>query len=663
MADLDSRSVGNMRQNAQNAEQTKVIRNSNRFPLDYTHPTTHRYGDIDIFYHFYGERGDRVPLRTGHSVRTFTMKSPNEIDIYMRKHFIHVPMKAIYPRTWDTVLYPLPVDGDTPPLNARANFPIVRYVKSLVDKLNSLGTFTNTSTITQFADYIRYLDYLSNVVSNGSLLAKLNMHFSDLVSVVDNGFMSFDRAVSAWYSTNVDFFYDRTYTFRLLSGDNYQYVSVYFGEPHSSSASPYDICVTSLHQLLDYFRLSDYDLYGLSGYQNLFEQIAGSVYTFKCNDVNKDELVNIEAVIAYQLSCAQFYTNDRVDDIYSASVFRDYFQSLVFPYHSYLTFNYNGVDYLYDIFSQVYFSALVENANFPEFASIINVLFEYRKSLRYGDYFLGARTKPLAVGESSVPIGASGVRIEDITRSAALQRLRYNINVIGRKINNQLQGLIPGLAPKSPDDIPTSIASQDFNIGQDATVVNNTSQSQFIDPSSQTILLNSGASDYAFEIEVTEPCILLGLVSFVVPRVYSKTIDRFAFHLDRFDMFIPQMQFVGDQEIYQKELFGLSRGGGEFPFAYNQQYSEYKQRYPFASGGFVEFLPSWEMITDNQEGFLNSPDRVLSSRVAHSVNSEFDRFFVSLLGFSHADYFHFIVKHYNTSTPERAMAWNPQPLL
>lgn len=662
MPDLDSRSVGNMRQNAQNAEQTKVIRNSNRFPLDYTHPTTHRYGDIDIFYHYYGERGDSVPLRTGHSVRTFTMKSPNEIDIYMRKHFVHVPMKAIYPRTWDTVLYPLPVDGDTAPFDARANFPIVRYVKALVDHLNTLGTFTNTSNISEFADYIRYLDYLSNVVSNGSLLAKVNMHFSDLVSVDGMGSLSFDRAVSAWYTNNVEFFIGRTYTFTTSSenGDD-QLFSVYFGDPNR--ADSFDICVESLHQLLDYFRTYNYSLYRISNFSNLLEQISASTYTFICNDVNLDEFVNIESVIAYQLACAQFYTNDRVDDIYSASVFRDYFQSRLFLHLYPEFFEFDGVQYLYEVFSQHYFSLLVDTVHRPEVAFTLNLLFDYRKSLRFGDYFLGARTKPLAVGESSVPVGADGVRIEDITRSAALQRLRYNINVIGRKINNQLQGLIPGLAPKSPDDIPTSIASQDFNIGKDATFVNNTSESQIIDPSSQTMLLNSGASDYAFEIELTEPCILLGLVSFAVPRVYSKTIDRFAFHLDRYDMFTPPLQFVGDQEIYQKELFGLGRGGANLPYAYNQQYSEYKQRYPFASGGFVEFLPSWEMITDNQGGVQNASDRVLSPRIAHSVNSEFDRFFVSLLGFSHADYFHFIVKHYNTSTPERAMAWNPQPLL
>ena len=55
--------------------------------------------------------------------------------------------------------------------------------------------------------------------------------------------------------------------------------------------------------------------------------------------------------------------------------------------------------------------------------------------------------------------------------------------------------------------------------------------------------------------------------------------------------------------------------------------------------------------------------RSLDVAFSHSSSSEFDRFYKSTLGNSLADYAHFIVKHYNISTPSRAMAWNPVPLL
>lgn len=672
MADLDSRAVGNLAQNSQNAEQTNVIRNSNRFPLDYSFPTTHRYGDIDLFYYYFGERGDRVPLRTGHSVRTFTMKSPNEIDIYMRKHFVHVPMKAIYPRTWDEVLYPLPVDGDVAPVDGRANFPILKYINSLISKIRSASDTPSDTSLAprQFGILMRLFDSLSDVVSNGSLFSAFNIHLSDTVSAYytpNEAFYSLDRALSLFYTEIAARMEGNVFSLEYIN-DNDATALVRIGF-NVTSAAEVDYNVTTWHQ---FHELIVRYGYCFTDKASLFASFFGEfVPALSPTFVSSTEMINIEPILAYQMSCAQFYTNDRVDDIFSANTYRNYVQELYLTNYDLDPFGFNGVSYIYDTFSQHYFSIIIDgfssipfdDSSLFDHLNYFDALFKHRRSLRYGDYFLGARTRPLAVGESSIPVTGDGVMVEDITKSAALQRLRYNINVIGRKINNQLQQLIPGKAPRTPDDIPLHIASQDFNIGKDSQSVANTASNQLEDPNSITQYLNHGSSDFAFQIDITEPCIILGLVSFAVPRVYSKTVDRFAFHLDRYDMFIPQMQFIGDQEIYRKEFFGLSAQDGNDPFAYNQQYSEYKQRYPYAAGGFIEFLPSWEMITDNKDSLHAPWERKLSSKLVHSIPCEFDRFYLSLSGNSLADYFHFIVKHYNTSTPERAMAWNPQPLL
>lgn len=670
MADLDSRTAGNLKQNAQNAEQTKVIRNSNNFPLDYTHPTSHRYADIDLFYHYYGERGDVVPLRTGHSIRTFTFASPNEIDIYMKKQFLHIPMQAIYPRTWNEVLYPLPVDGDVAPPDGRANFALYRYFRALLSKLNTL-VGPDAFNWSNLGITVKILDCMQNVVSNGSLFAKLNMHFADFVSYVTykNGKQSFDRAISTFYSDLFQLLVGSTITFIVDNPDSTQVqYTVFVGDPMDVPNTSLPV-VSTWHKLHDYFREYDYSFRIAS----TIEEKPSSFVVQPSLTIPLDTYINIEALIAYQLCCAQFYTNDRVDNIFSANTYRNYIQELQSFAVNLESFEFNGVRYLYDIFSQHNFDLLLDVLEQSDISSAslfldpINQMFEYRKSLRFGDYFLGARLKPLSVGESSIPVVGDSVQVEDITKSAALQRLRYNINVLGRKIANQLMGLIPGKRPSSPQDIPTLIADQVFNIGKDQSETTNTGDAQLSsDPQFAmpvTAALNSGSSDFAFKIELSEPCIILGLVSFSVPRIYSKTIDKFAFHLDRYDMFIPQMQFVGDQEIFRKELFGLSIPSPNLPFAYNQRYSEYKQRYSYASGAFIEFLPSWDMITDNTDGTFLQANKNLDPTYAHSISSEFDRFYKSLSGNSLADYFHFIVKHYNHSAPDRAMAWNPQPLL
>lgn len=666
MADLDARAVGNMRQNAQNVEQTNVIRNSNNFPLDYSHPTSHRYGDIDLFYHYYGERGDTVPLRTAHSVRTFTLSSPNEIDIYMRKQFLHIPMKAIYPRTWDEVLYPLPVDGDTAPFDARCNFPVVKYLGRLLSLYSTMKK-NEQITATTWCFILKIFDAIANIVSDGSLFAKVNIHLSDCLYVNYKGTrLTFDRFLSSFYTELSASLFNKQIQFYDDEFQPRPNMIIWYGDPDSLDRPSGVPCISNWHQLHEYMRFLNYR-FSAGDVPSPFGNISYIQAT-----VGSNTYINIEPIIAYQLCCAQFYTNDRVDNIYSANTYRNYIQYLQSQAGvEQASFIFDDVMYLYDIFSQHHFDLLVNSINIElsvdNWSSLdaIDQMFSYRKSLRFGDYFLGARTRPLAVGESSIPVTDGSVYVEDITRYAAWQKLRYNINVLGRKINNQLQGLIPGKAPQSPDDIPTSIASQDFNIGKDSDEVENTGAAQ-IDPANPlavTTHLNSGASDFMFKVQLTEPCIILGLVSFSVPLIYSKTIDRFAFHSDRMDMFTPPMQFIGDQEIFRKELYGLSAQDGDLPFAYNQRYSEYKQRVSFASGMFCDFLKSWEMIADNTQGNMAYFGRSLDVAFSHSSSSEFDRFYKSTLGNSLADYAHFIVKHYNISTPSRAMAWNPVPLL
>lgn len=64
-----------------------------------------------------------------------------------------------------------------------------------------------------------------------------------------------------------------------------------------------------------------------------------------------ERFINIEPLIAYQLACSQFATNDFVDFIYSAKLFRDNLQSLfISDMGSFPSFEYNGISCLYDVF-------------------------------------------------------------------------------------------------------------------------------------------------------------------------------------------------------------------------------------------------------------------------------------------------------------------------
>lgn len=151
---------------------------------------------------------------------------------------------------------------------------------------------------------------------------------------------------------------------------------------------------------------------------------------------------------AYQLVNAHFYSNDSVDYIYSADLFRNLMDYFVFmqsngnfnPPH----FSLNGLECEYDSMSSKCFEVMVARfyANVPAFLSVTDAsgtsndyyrnllgyfssLFGYRRSLRYVDYFTGARTRPLAVGDVNVNVNSNLVNIVDVTRN--IQRQRFSM--------------------------------------------------------------------------------------------------------------------------------------------------------------------------------------------------------------------------------------------
>lgn len=639
--DLSGAQVGMAPQNNVNNPRPDNLRGRNQFPQTFQHLTTDRYGEYNPFYFAKCERGDIMNLQTNHDLHTFTLVSPLVSSVKMHKSFIKVPMEAIYPRTWEKQ-FTIPTQGDDVPSDCRALLDISSLVRAIWNLLPNLTG----------ASLVRNMVLLESILSDGGLLPRFNIHLNYRLT---NG--SIERLFQS--------FWDELTSFARADGaglitDTDQFV--YIGTPlYSTDTHIY----VSERRFIEMIRSNSYTFtdqwsdnftFDLTGY-SLVIGFNTSYYSDSAES-NKN-FINIEPIIAYQLACAQFGTNDHVDFIYSAPLFRDNMQSLyladgqVFP-----TFTYNGVSYQYDVFSQKVFDDIILRYDETQYGlDFFLNLFSYQRSLRYGDYFTGVRPQPLAVGEYSAEVVDGNVSAIDITRSIQMQRLLNRVNMVGRKIGDYLTGIFGGRLPEAPKDIPIFLAHQSFDIQGFET--NNTGADQFASDKPNTITshLRSADNRHAFEIEIAEPCYLIGMNSYETMRIYSKTIDRFAFHHDRYDDFIPEMQYIGDQDVRLSELTGSSK---DLAFGYVTRYMEYKQRYSYASGGFVGQLPSWSFITDNTDGAqaLNfiEPEYIRSSP------SEFDRFYKSLNGFTLASYFHFIVCHTNITAPYRQMEYSPEIL-
>lgn len=655
----------------QNTPTGKHVRTRSKFPLQYQQYDTMRFGEIHPHFVMEGVSSDKISVRSSHEVRSFTMKAPLMADISMKKVYFNVPLSAIIPNNWSKFIGN-PVIGDDVQDKVGPVCPsfwgtVVQIGKNLTNRLRAmLASGSNFTDVQVVEALLRYCVLNEYWFSSGSLMASLGIpghQYFEGQSLFAGKHVTFDKVVDDIAGV-LNNFVDVIY---VTDTNNQQHVFI------TALSNDYP----DLHDLFELYRedpganvtgvtfSSGETLAVLKSNALGVVPIADS---FSSNGNTRS--LNFQRLASYQLSVAQFFTNDQIDFIFDANLYRQ----LMWYYHQYLianssttyyrSFTYNGIDYDYDAFSgHVLFDILssVQGAATSSLLSAITAvgknnlsylsgLFAFRRSLRFKDYFTGSHSQPLAVAD--VSFDASNTSVIDITKNIQKQRFLNAVNRVGARIEDyMLEVFGKRLAPDFTKPFYLSMTS-DVVYGSETE---NTGDKQLTEPNSVTSALRSNGSRYEFTFEPDRDCVIIGVTYFDVPRAYDRAIDRQAFHSNRFDYFNPYMQFIGDQEVYNSELNQSTSGG---TFAYQLRHMEYKQRYNRIVGGFVSNLPAWAFRADAKFDLTSH----ISSDYIRSHNSELDPFYVSLTGTSLGTYFHFIVKNNNDCVASRPMAYAPSIL-
>lgn len=685
--DLSAQQVGTQRRNTANDPKTRVLTGMTKFPMSYQMPNTARYGHITPFYYQHSRGDDTIPLFSEHELRTYTLKSPMMSDLNMNKSYFMVDMQAIYPRNWH-LMFVNPSKGDDVPEDARA---VVRNLLSVSSKLlsnfKSIASFDGLNSFYVLTSYIRYILFMESIYSAGSLFSEFDIHLQNWFK----GYYPIDGDLTY---VSFDTWFDTKFAPNLLgltfSCNNISYCIVntdsFYIDPNEDGGIVY----INIRRALEIMRDNEFVVTSLAdiSFENLYRSVDTLVFYHysargvDISDAADDYPINLEVIIGYQLGCAQFFTDSHIDYVYNADLFRKAFESYDERlYHEgdyiYASFPYNGSRLIYDAFSGNNITSLLNYLSFfsPSFMvaddsttdeifyvfqdgfNRFAMLFNHRNSLRYGDYFVTGRPNPLGIGDVSVDTSQASVSVVDITRNIQMQRFLNAVNLAKQNVGDYARSVL-GLdnAHDISYDIPAFLGHKTLSIR--GMEIENTGSEQR-DANSVTTILRSANNIHAFELRTKRPCLVYGVYTFDVPRIYTKTFDRMHMHEDRFDDFIPQLQYVGDQPIYKRELD--SQNSIDTNFAYAVRYMEYKIRHHYAAGGAIESLPSWFFITDGSsadpaENGSISPDFIRSKPY------EFDRFYSSLTGYSLGTYFHFIVKTTNHQTLTRKMDYAPEPL-
>lgn len=753
-----------VKKNPVNEPSQKPVKTHSKFTPNYSLYATHQFGVNSPFYVSEGVADDDISLRTNIDTDTFTLKAPLMQPVKRSVDYFQVPFRSIMPETAE-LLITNPLRGDdvnpfavTPNLGRGSFEAFLRscFLSSNDTNRRGINSILNGSAYAEGAIGVktgsayledagarvfRFIQVMNLFLSKGSLVNHLgiNLRKQARVRYVGNASarLDYDAFVDlfcAWFVEKFDITPDSGAGFYAHFGKLYT-----SGTPSDSSASDYndryqadfdsvrvrfnpisssDISFREFVALLNEGRLllsisdiigfkDDYvDLSSVSfEYGTPYFEITTSITTsidYK-NPVGDQhsKRVNLLRLAAYQVVCAEFYTSDTVDDVYSARLYHQNMRSLLLAsglsggyMDSYLPaasmyFWYNGTRIEYDVFSGYFVNSIINGVALNEAVTnlvqapaallvllpptiandqnnvaaiatfgYLHNLFGFQRSLKFQDYFVGARTRPLAVGDVTVGVdtGSNTVDVIDVSKKIQVQRFLNQVNRIGRKFSDYVRGIL-GDKPMPDAHDPIFLGHVVDTIGAEETA--NTGDAQYETASGITSKFRSNSNRYGFDVHVAEPSILVGILNYDIPRVYSSVTDREVYHLDRYEFFNPYMQFVGDQEVFVDELEPGSAGN----FAYQIRYAEYRQRVDRAVGGFDGYLPGYAKVIDSDDiRNIYTRSLTLGSDFIRSRMSDIDEFYLSLTGFSLASYFHFIDRIDMSVTARRPMAFAPSIL-
>lgn len=668
----------------------KAPQHHNHYDLSYPFASSERFGEVNPFVFCYGVPDDKnLTFRIKQSLRTMSLKSPLLQNLKKSLDFYAVPTRAILPHNYDKLL-------SNPVIGEDVTADYVNSLISLKDgeftglfdivgaALDYGGVVNNESWLVDEHDqkyfvaedwdkFIHLLAVLETIFADDSLFAAFRMPIGDRCGVevkkkVDEALkqawlfyhtflynLNSTPVTFTFLDSNKNVYLTKTYNLKNLSERmrlyfdflecplvdwNFVLADPAYNSAYASFTSAYDV--------------DDVDL--------LDRDSPHSLYPYLMDTIDVSKSIDIRPILAYQLVCAEYFTNDKIDFVYSADMFRDLYEGWFIHSSNVDSFVLNGNFYPYDGFSAYSlgylfgdivsdFAKEFTHHNWYTYSLFLN-LFTRKRSLRFVDYFTGARSHPLAVGDVNIGVSSNEVSAIDVSKGLQTARYLLAVNRVGPKAKEYLKGIF-GSNQRTRNDVPVKIGHISEVIYGVET--QNTGVAQMEQDQSITTNLVSNSKDFAFQMDLSESTILIGVSTYELERFYLQGWSKFANKVDRFDHFNPYFQYTGDQPILQTEM---SAGLGDANiFGYQTKDMEYKLQTGYAIGAFRKELRGWIFAQqDIDDEVTISPDFIRANQ------TELDRYYLQMTALMASQRYHFICFYDNKIEASRNMVFDPQIL-
>jgi len=198
---------------------------------------------------------------------------------------------------------------------------------------------------------------------------------------------------------------------------------------------------------------------------------------------------------------------------------------------------------------------------------------------------------------------ATGATINELRRASAIQQWLELMARAGSRYREQIYAIFGEKIPDYTVQIPKYLGG-----GKTPIMI-----SEVLSTYAQTSSATSGTStdrpqgdmsghalalgdNIGFTESFDEHGIILGLCRVIPKASYVQGLSRFWQKFGKFDHYFPQFANLGEQEVYNKEIY--VEGGttnDDAIFGYQQRYAEYKYSQNRVAGDFRDTLAHWEL--------------------------------------------------------------------
>lgn len=234
------------------------------------------------------------------------------------------------------------------------------------------------------------------------------------------------------------------------------------------------------------------------------------------------------------------------------------------------------------------------------------------------DYFTTATPAPQAGAASSVAFDTSGstgqFTIASLRAANSLQKWMERNNIAGTRYGDQILAHFGVLPPSAVMDraillgscrTPVIVGSVENNSNAEASTQNGPFGNTLGSAAGFGSATDKGSLIDSFDVQ--EHGYIFVIYSLVPHSYYNSGFDRELTHISYGDFAWPEFSNIGDQPIYQGELYALA-ANPRSTFGYNQRYSEYKSKLDRISGLLSDLNTGGDLsVYALQRGFASVP--------------------------------------------------------